>query len=199
MMKGEEEMIFSSMCTALENTPQKDELIEACIFSVADGDNSCLEQLYTATSVQIYSFALSMLKNSHDAEDVMHDVYMSIIASASSYKKQGKPMAWVFTITRNLCLMKLRQRSKNADYCTENWEDTFAVATGLSPEDTVILKACLSLLPEEELRIVILHAVSGFKHREIAKLLNMPLPTVLSKYNRTIKKLKKLLTDGGEE
>ena len=42
-----------------------------------------------------------------------------------------------------------------------------------------------------------LHAVAGFKHREIAAILQMPLATVLSKYNRAIKKLKQHLQAGG--
>ncbi|MDE6108593.1 MAG: helix-turn-helix domain-containing protein, partial [Oscillospiraceae bacterium] len=43
---------------------------------------------------------------------------------------------------------------------------------------------------EEERQIILLHAVSGLKHREIAELLEKPLSTVLSKYNRGLKKMK---------
>ena len=46
-------------------------------------------------------------------------------------------------------------------------------------------------LNQQERQIVVLHAVSGFRHREIAQLLQLPLPTVLSKYHRALKKLKK--------
>jgi RNA polymerase sigma-70 factor (ECF subfamily) len=55
----------------------------------------------------------------------------------------------------------------------------------------------MRVLSDEERQIVILHAVSGVKHREIAKIMEMPLPTVLSKYNRAMKKLKKKMQ--GEE
>ena len=48
----------------------------------------------------------------------------------------------------------------------------------------------MELLSDEERQIVILHAVAGFKHRETAKFLALPLSTILSKYNRAIKKLK---------
>ena len=192
-------MLFSSLSTATENAHGKNVKLEALLASVANGDTDCLGELYKETSVNIYSFALSMLKNSHDAEDVMHDVYLTVLASAHGYEKRGKPMAWILTITRNHCLMKLRQRNKNADYCSENWEETLALATGLSPEDTVILHMCMEKLSDEELRIVVLHAVSGFKHREIADILSLPLPTVLSKYSRAIRKLKKILSDGGTE
>ena len=51
----------------------------------------------------------------------------------------------------------------------------------------------LTVLSDTERQIVVLHAVSGFKHREIAAMLNLPLPTVLSKYNRAIKKLRSQL------
>ncbi len=192
-------MLFSSLSTATENAHGENVKLEELLASVANGDTDCLGEVYKETSVNIYSFALSMLKNSHDAEDVMHDVYLTVLASAHGYERRGKPMAWILTITKNHCLMKLRQRNKNADYCSDNWEETLALTTGLSPEDTVILRMCMEKLSDEELRIVVLHAVSGFKHREIADILSLPLPTVLSKYSRAIRKLKKILADGGTE
>lgn len=66
----------------------------------------------------------------------------------------------------------------------------------ISSEDNMILSECLNTLSEEERRIVVMHAVSGMKHKEIAEFLNMPLSTVLSKYNRSLKKLKTILTKG---
>jgi RNA polymerase sigma-70 factor (ECF subfamily) len=54
----------------------------------------------------------------------------------------------------------------------------------------------LKLLSDEERQIITLHAVSGLKHRQIAELLDIPLSTVLSKYNRAIKKLQNK-TEGG--
>ena len=48
----------------------------------------------------------------------------------------------------------------------------------------------VGLTEEQARRIVLLHAVTGLKHREIAQLLELPLATVLSKYHRALKKLK---------
>lgn len=45
-------------------------------------------------------------------------------------------------------------------------------------------------LSDQERQVVLLHAVTGLKHREIAALLELPLPTVLSKYSRALKKLR---------
>ena len=46
---------------------------------------------------------------------------------------------------------------------------------------------------------MLLHASSGMKHREIAQSMDMPLSTVLSRYNRAMKKLQKYLSGSGEE
>ena len=54
----------------------------------------------------------------------------------------------------------------------------------------------LNSLKLNERKIVVLHAISGLRHREIAKLLDMPLGTVLSTYNRAINKIKKHLEGG---
>ena len=79
----------------------------------------------------------------------------------------------------------------------EDWEVYISNNGQMSAEDKLVLTECLKNLSDEERQIVMLHAVSGFKHREIARLLEMPLSTVLSKYNRAMKKLRKIY--GGEQ
>ena len=54
------------------------------------------------------------------------------------------------------------------------------------------LSYLFSNVTEEERTIVILHVVGGLKHHEIAKMMDIPLGTVLSKYKRTINKLKNI-------
>ena len=63
-------------------------------------------------------------------------------------------------------------------------------ASGIAPEERAALKAALESLTDAERQIVLLHAASGLKHREIGKLLDLPLATVLSKYHRAVKKLR---------
>ena len=58
---------------------------------------------------------------------------------------------------------------------------------------SALLQGALASLADEERRIVMLHAVTGLKHREIAALLELPLPTVLSKYHRALKKMRSFL------
>ena len=68
----------------------------------------------------------------------------------------------------------------------------------LEADEKLILAESLGKLADDEREIVMLHALSGFKHREIAEYMNLPLATVLSKYRRAVKKLKKALCEGGK-
>ena len=154
--------------------------------------------LYQNTDRTVYSFILSIMKNPQDAEEVMQETYMKIWTSASSYQSQGKPLAWIFTIARNLCYMKFRDQKHRADMGLEELtgEETGELCLPLENlADAMALRAALELLKEDERQIVLLHASAGLKHREIAASLGMPLATVLSKYNRSIKKLKQNLRE----
>ena len=175
--------------------------LDIYIRRIAAGDTRALESLYHETSASVYAYAVSVLKNVHDAEDVLHDCYLAVHSAAANYSSSGKPMAWLITIAKNLCFMKLRERKKKAE--TED-EDFFINAqynadSALTPEDAFILNECMNELSYEERQIVVLHVVSGFRHREIAAFLDMALPTVLSKYSRALKKLKKSLSKGERE
>ena len=52
--------------------------LDSLLYGISNGDKKCLEQLYQVTHTSVYSFALSVLKNHHDAEDVLHDCYVAV-------------------------------------------------------------------------------------------------------------------------
>ena len=172
--------------------------VEQCLSGIKKQDLGALEELYLRTSASVFGFALSILKNVQDAEDVMHDLYVSVWSGAGMYREGSKPMAWIMTITRNLCLQKFREYQKRSDIPQEDWETYINGNQNMSPEDRLILSECLRSLSDEERQIVVLHAVAGFKHREIGRLLKMPLSTILSKYNRALKKLQKFMEESNE-
>lgn len=178
-----------------ETNPMVDDLM---MHQIAEGDQEAFKRLYQNTDRTIYSFILSILKNPHDSEEVMQETYMKVWTSAASYQSQGKPLAWIFTIARNLCYMKFREQKHQADI---GLDDLDGLEQGEfchqieQAADKLVLKAALCLLKEDERQIVLLKNSSGLKHREIAEALDMPLATVLSKYNRAMKKLEQYLRE----
>lgn len=164
--------------------------LDRLLSGVAAGDREALAQLYRRTRTAVYGLALSYLKNAHDAQDVTQDTFIRVWDSAHQYRPKGSPMGWLLAIARNLALMKLRQSRRHVELEEGEWNAIPAEATGLSPEDRQLLQGALATLGDEERQVVLLHAVTGLKHREIAALLKIPLPTVLSKYHRALKKLR---------
>lgn len=187
-------MITLTSVNAFKTEEDADSL-DAYLAEIAQKNAAALASLYDRTSASVYGFALSILKNVHDAEDVLHDCYVTIYAAAEGYRSVGKPMAWILTITRNLCRQKLREYQKTAELPPEDWERYLDTRDDVSCDDKLVIAACMSRLSDEERQIVVLHAAAGFKHREIAALTDLPLSTVLSKYNRALKKLKTFLSE----
>ena len=179
---------------AVNGDAQNSAFLEQCLTGIAQNDSESLAALYHGTSNAVYGYAFSILKNAHDAQDILHDCYLRIHAAAASYHPDGKPMAWILTITRNLCYMRLRQGRKTTYLSDDEWNAL--PGEHLTSDDRLVLGSCLQQLSDEERQIVMLHAVAGLRHREIARHLDLSLSTVLSKYHRAIKKIRNAMQAG---
>ena len=130
--------------------------------------------------------------NRADAEDVMQNTYLKIKLNADKYTAGTNGRAWILQIAKNLALNELSKRRR-----AESGGDGEAEAQGDFPAGSVndLMQRELS---EEERRIVTLHVLWGYKHREIARMLGCPTGTVTSKYKRSVEKLKKALKEAEE-
>lgn len=172
-------------------------VLERCIKNITLGSKEAITELYELTKSAVYGFALSILKNIHEAEDVLHDVYIKIYDNSSTYQENGNPMGWILTITKNLSLMQLRKKKHSIDI--DEIIETIPSKSGHNDAHTkLLLEAAFEYISDEERNILTLHAVAGYKHHEIAKFLEIPLSTALSKYNRAIKKIRKYISEEGK-
>jgi len=183
-----------SMLMTTEYAPAEDRHeLQQLLIHIAGGEREALAELYQRTRSAVYGLALSYLKNAHDAQDLTQDVYVQVWDRAEQYRLIGSPMGWLLAVCRNLCLMRLRREERHAALSEEEWDAIPARECGLDADERALLQGALAVLGEEERRIVLLHAVTGLKHRELAALLELPLPTVLSKYHRALKKMRSFL------
>ena len=183
-----------SMLMTTEYAPAEDRhKLQQLLIHIAGGEREALAELYQRTRAAVYGLALSYLKNAHDAQDLTQDVYVQVWDCAEQYRLTGSPMGWLLAVCRNLCLMRLRREERHAALSEEEWDAIPARECGLDADERALLQGALASLADEERRIVLLHAVTGLKHREIAALLGLPLPTVLSKYHRALKKMRSFL------
>ena len=168
--------------------------IDAALYRVSLGDNEAFGRLYEETRRGVYAFLFSYFNNSCDCEDAVQTTYLKIKTNISHYQKGTNGLAWILQIAKNVALSELRKK-KTDEKRLDNY---------IESEETVsepqykgeIIDLMKRTLDEDEQRIVILHAVWDYKHKEIAEMLNCPTGTVTSKYKRAVDKMKKAWKEG---
>lgn len=158
--------------------------INGLMLKIAGGDNAAFEQLYNKTKRGVFAFAYSYLRNYADAEDILQETFITVKQKAYMYSAGTNAGAWLFQIVKNLCIDELRKQKLRREK-----NEQFNAVPNAEP-DLSELDFLISCLNDNEKEIVILHVLWGYKHREIAKLKNLPLGTVTWQYNAAIKKLR---------
>ena len=180
------------------NKNRNGKYIDETLFErIGNNDMDALEELYYQTERTLYAYILSNVKNHDETLDLMQETYIKIMSAAHLYKPMGKPLAWMFTIARNLYVSKLRKQKREVNLDSEIIENDLNFSYVKDYEDKLVLETALDILNKEEREIVLLYAVSGLKHKEIAENLELNLSTTLSKYHRALKKIRNYFNEGG--
>ncbi len=185
-----------------QNTSEQDSRSEydRLLLRIKEGDWNALRELYEETARIVYSYSLSICRNPQDAEEIMQDTFLRVWQQAGRYEAGGRPLAWIFTIARNLCYMRLRRQNLRPVDSLEElqvqegfWEPGETCAeVELAAERQALLEA-MTFLTQGERQAIFLHILGGMKHREIAEQMKIPLSTVLSRYRRGMEKLRQNL------
>ena len=190
--------MLTLMMMTEEEIRSRNDKVEALIEQMSNGELSAMGELYKLIETDIFSYALSRTANKADAEDITQDTFVQVWKNATQYRPIGKPLAWIFTIEKNLIRRQFNRNRRLVSLDelmdTEDGDGDFSE----SVINSELICQLLAFLSEEEREIISLHIVSGLKHREIARFLEKPLSTVLSKYNRAIKKLRLQVKEKGE-
>ena len=166
---------------------------------IAAQDSAALSEFYDQTAASLFSFALRMLNNTHDAEEVIQDVFMQIWNKAPSFDPEmGLAFSWSMSIVRNRCIDRLRSRQRRSRVMVET-NDGKVVEPHLESCDTEYslvtdeqeaVRVALGTLPEDQKRAIELAFFGGLSHHEIADVLRQPLGTVKARIRRGMLKLR---------
>ncbi len=157
------------------------------------GSERAFDALYRGTSRGLFAFIYSLVRNRWDAEDLTQDTYIRIKTSIGQYTLGTNFRAWMFQIAKNLSLNHLKRAARIVPLEGEvAHEETPAQAV----ESNLFFEDLQKILTPKEYKIMVLHDVSGFRHREIAKLMELPIGTVTWQYSRAVKKVKSYLKEG---
>lgn len=169
-------------------------ITDQLMLEIANGKEEAFSILCSKTYKTIYNYIFSIIRNHTIAEDLLHNTYISIKESIDKYKPNNKPMAWIFTIARNNTYNYYNKQNREIQIELADEESTSSQEENII--NKFVLKKLLEKLNEKERSIILLNVVSGYKFKEISKITQIPLGTVLSCYNRGMKKLKREVVIG---
>ena len=150
---------------------------------LADGDMSALEDIYHILGRRIYMLALSILRDTHAAEDIMQDTFVKLAAEARAYRRGSNAIAFILTVTRNLAINLHNRRRRECP--TDTIPD---IAEPDSPSLAAL--EALTLLDETERQIVVMKLDCGMKHKQIAQIVGLSEDACQKRYRRALEKLK---------
>ena len=157
------------------------------------GNYDSFDEFYHQTNKQLYVFIYDIIRNRQSSEDLLQETYIRFLNHIDKYKKNTNYFNFLVTIARNLAINEYHKQKRmvyDEKYIYSVKEE--------SPTDVPDLFYLLDYLNEKEREIVILHMIDNLKFKEIAKMKDKPLGTILWLYNKAIKKLKRKVEEENE-
>jgi RNA polymerase sigma-70 factor (ECF subfamily) len=177
---------------------------EALLILFANGDRAATRVLTERMTPRAYRLALRLLGDRAEAEDVAQEAMVKLWKIAPDWRRgEAKPSTWLFTVTRNLCLDRLRRgagRTAPLEAAGEI-EDTAPSALRMltEAERAEALQAALGDLPLRQREAVVLRHLEGLSNPEIAGIMDISVEAVESLTARAKRMLAEALAHRREE
>jgi RNA polymerase sigma-70 factor (ECF subfamily) len=162
-------------------------------------DRKEIEDLYRRYGALVRRRARSILGDEHESQDAMQEVFVRVIAAMAEFRGQSQPSTWLYRITTNLCLNRIRDSKRRRDRLTEAAEDgrdPLAPSAPPTPEARTTLRAVLQHVPEELAQVAVYYYVDDMDQAEIAALLGVSRRTIGYRLDRFREHAQRILAHG---
>jgi RNA polymerase sigma-70 factor (ECF subfamily) len=176
------------------------------------GDKAALTALVNAYSSRIYNLALRIVRNKEEAEDVLQDTFLTLVAKLNTFDGRSGFFTWLYRIATNSALMLLRKKKirranfKDNDYDPAQWEINNIVdwthnpLADLSNEEIKSkIDEAINSLKEKYKTVFILRDIEGLSTRETGEILDITEENVKVRLLRARQFLRDHLSDYFEE
>lgn len=171
---------------------------EALHEALIQGDLRAFDALYERHAGPLFGFIRSYHLDAVEAEDLLHEAFLGLLKDRAGVRPAGHLRAWLFGVTRNLCLNRIRSRQREGRAF-----ETLSHSESPPPEppdhalgaqqDREALSQAVKTLPVELSELFTLRA-SGLSYEELAHVLGLPLGTVKSRMHQLVKRLREELS-----
>ncbi len=169
-------------------------------------DTVAFDRIVDLHRKQIYGLAYQLTGNHEDADDISQEVFIRAYRSIGKFGGKSKLSTWLYRIAVNLSINHLKKESRHAhilpneeilgskvDSLISSW--TSPLEDVEAKELAQQVKEAIESLPAEEKVIFILRVHQELSYKEIARTLNCPIGTVMSRLNRARRRLRDKLRD----
>ena len=176
--------------------------ITALVERARKGDKTASAELYEKMYDKLYFFALKNVRSKDDAEDIVQEAFMKALESLSELNSSESFSGWIYSVTYNLCIDKMRGGKRVARFETEDDRDNAIENSALNepvmvPEDYMQneetkrqIKDVIDGLRPDMRSAVILYYYDQMSIAEIAETMNLSESSVKSKLYQARKKIK---------
>ena len=165
------------------------------------GDEAALEEAFNLYSAKLYNVAQRILGDAADAEEVIQDVFLTAFRKASMFQGNSQFSTWLYRLTVNAALGKIRRSKKHKEVEYEeflpkfqkdghhmvrpvvDWSDTLDEQYAKQELQQLLAKALDQLKPIDK-SIVVLSDLEGMSDKEIAVTLNLTVSAVKTRLHR---------------
>jgi RNA polymerase sigma-70 factor, ECF subfamily len=191
-----------------EAAPEADDL--ALVRRAQEGDRAAFRKLFDLYHRRVYQMAVAMLRHPQDAHDVVQEAFVRVHRHLPDFQGNSSFYTWLYRISMNLVYDQLRRRKAQR---AVDFDDTIGrvedggdtsnltpVIDGADPgrsharkELASEIQAALATLPEHHRQVILLREVEGLSYEEIAKIMNVPKGTIMSRLFHARRKMQRAL------
>jgi len=180
---------------------------------VRTGDQRAFKTLVERYQKKVFSVALGMLKDREEARDVSQEAFVKVYKYLDHFKGDASFYTWLYRITVNICIDVMRRKGASKGDQVE-FDETIQLDTseanlgalgsklGTNPQKAMLRKelaekieAALKEVPEKHRAILLLRELEGMSYEDLARTLEIPKGTVMSRLFHARLKVQKVLSE----
>jgi RNA polymerase sigma-70 factor (ECF subfamily) len=172
---------------------------EKLVSRARQGDSKAFKELVKRYENLVAGTVIGMLGNCPEADDVGQETFIRLYRSLKNFRGESKLGTYLTRIAMNLSLNELRRRKRRTGlFSRKSVEELHDLSderahAGID-EDQELVQRAIGKLEAKFRSVVVLRLIDGYSTEETARILKIPIGTVLSRLSRAQKKLKALLT-----
>jgi RNA polymerase sigma-70 factor, ECF subfamily len=180
---------------------------------VRSGDQRAYKLLVERYQKKVYAVAFGMLKDREEARDATQEAFIKVYKYLDHFKGDASFYTWLYRITSNVCIDFMRRKGGSSREAVE-FDETIANDTseaqigalgsrlGTNPQKSALRKellekiqAALDQVPENHRKILLMREIEGMSYEDLARTLEIPKGTVMSRLFHARLKVQKILNE----